>query len=612
MYSKSNSAFIEINQSLNKIYKNLENPLTEELGKELFKKLIVKYIFQNTLIFSMINNLEEKIMEIDIKEASKYINLLSFFFENNNSYDIPFGIYLSYLNPILSIIQSLIVDENIDFLSEIPEIYMKIVQNLMPDDINASNKTLNEDEKKVYEILQNFCIFNLKFDKKINQVIGSLCLTKLVENCPYVLKKEYLKKIIDNIISQLSSENFNAKYELLNCLISLILGAENLFNPFAKLVFNKILDFLTNEDWMKRKLSLNIIYTLSLYCKNEILPLKEHIINILDILKKDKVKEVRDISYLIAPMYEKEKNKINTNKKRNKNLSSGNIMSKIGKINYVKYNNITSFSPNRNIKNIENKIQNLKLKNFSKEINKTPQRVKSSEKRRKTSFNFNNKSISKEKKINRTKNFSFVNEKMVIKPDPNKSIFNTRKNMAFFKQNDNSDSKNKNLIIISNKEDNNDLINKKGNDIDNFLEEKRNEKNMVDNNNIEENMKKINKDYDINKDSINKLITLDAQIKKESNKKFDNNLISSPTKSFNQSKEISEFNHKDIKDNNLIKALLSEVRELSNKQISLLDLMEEIQTNTQNQIEDLNLKIVNLDGTIKELSEQLYLLQNEE
>ena len=286
-------------------------------------------------------------------------------------------------------------------------------------------------------------------------------------------------------------------------------------------------------------------------------------------------------------------------------------MIKIGKINYVKYNNITSFSPNRNIKNIENKIQNLKLKNFSKEINKTPQRVKSSEKRRKTSFNFNNKSISKEKKINRTKNFSFVNEKMVIKPDPNKSIFNTRKNMAFFKQNDNSDSKNKNLIIISNKEDNNDLLNKKGNDNDNFIEEKNDKKNIV-NNNIEENMKKINKDYDISKDSINKLITLDAQIKKESNKKFDNNLISSPTKSFNKFKEISEFNHKDIKDNNLIKALLSEVRELSNKQISLLDLMEEIQTNTQNQIEDLNLKIVNLDGTIKELSEQLYLLQNEE
>ena len=43
------------------------------------------------------------------------------------------------------------------------------------------------------------------------------------------------------------------------------------------------------------------------------------------------------------------------------------------------------------------------------------------------------------------------------------------------------------------------------NDNDNFIEEKKNEKNMVDNNIIEENMKKINKDYDISKDSINLL-----------------------------------------------------------------------------------------------------------
>ena len=45
---------------------------------------------------------------------------------------------------------------------------------------------------------------------------------------------------------------------------------------------------------------------------------------------------------------------------------------------------------------------------------------------------------------------------MVIKPDASKSIFNSHKNMAFFNQNNNSDSKNKNLIIISNREEIND------------------------------------------------------------------------------------------------------------------------------------------------------------
>ena len=365
MYSKSDSTFAEINKSLNKIYQYLNKPKTEQLGNDLFRKLIIKNISQNMLIFSIINSLEEKIMELPVSEIKSYANLLSYFFENN-SYNISLKIYLSYLNPILSIIQSLIIEKNFDFLSKIPDIFMKIVQNLIPDDINASNKKLDDDEKKIYEILQNFCIYNLKFDKKINQIIGSLCLTKLVENCPYVLKNNYMKLIVDTIISELSSEYFNAKYELLNCLISLILGAENLFCPYAETVFNTIIDFLTNDDWMKRKLSLNIIYTLIFYCKEEMIPLQEHILNILNILKKDKIKEIKDISILITKICDNNKNIINNkkknnsinnkkniyNKKRNKNLSCGNITSKIGKINYIKYNNISTLSPNRNIKKI--------------------------------------------------------------------------------------------------------------------------------------------------------------------------------------------------------------------------------------------------------------------
>ena len=628
MYSKSNSTFVEINKSLNKIYKYLISSKNEELGKDLFKKLIKKYIFQNTLIFSIINDLEEKIAKCSIKEKYKYTNLLSIFFENNE-YDIPLGTYLPYLNPILSIIQSTVIEKNIDFLPKIPEIFMKIIQNLIPDDILASNKKLSEEEKKIYEILQNFCVFNLKFDKKINQVIGSLCLTKLVENCPYVLKNEYIKTILDNILSLLSSENFDAKAELLNCLISLILGAENLFIPYAQLVFNKIIDFLANRDWIQRKLSLNIIYTLSLYCKTELISLKENILNILSSLKKDKVKEIRDISFLIAQMYEKDlinnSKKAKMNKKRNNHLSTGNIINKIKKINYIKYNNISSFSPNRTINNIKNKIQNMKQKKLFKEINTTPKKVNSKPKKRKSSFNnsLSDYGIKNKKYINRTRNLSFVNEKMVIKPDPNKSIFNTRKNLAFFKQNNNSDKKNKNLIIISNKEEND--IKKKYNTFEGFYKNKNRENNKDENiedisfekNNFEDNNEILNKDEDISKDDINRLILLDAQIKKDKIKKIDYNLISSTnnkTNSLTQQADKSEDKEKvkGLNNNNLIKVLLFEVRELSNKQISLLDLMEEIQTNTQNQIEYLNSKIINLDDTIKELTEELYILQNEQ
>ena len=448
MYSNSNSnlSFNEINTSLNKIYEYLNNPRTEEFGNELFKNLIMKYISQNTLFFSIINNLEEKIMNMNSSKISSYINLLSHFFDKN-IFDNSLKIYLPYLNPILSIIQSLIIEKNINFLSQIPEIFMKIVQNLTPDDITASNKNLKDYEKKIYEILHNFCFYNLENGQKINQVIGSLCLTKLVENCPYILKDEYIQIIINEIISQLSLDNFGAKQELLNCLISLILGAENLFKPYAKIVFNKIIDFLTDDDWVERKLSLNIIYTLVFYCKDEMISLKENILNIINILKNDKFKEIRDICLLIKSMFENDKkekidsqnkskknnsitknnrNQITTTKKRSNHLSSGNIISKIGKINYIKYNNISSFSPNRNTKNKTNNLKFTRLSPISKtNIEKENKKLAGSKKtsprkskRKIPSINLNSSDISQknQKHINRTKNFSFVNEKMIIRP----------------------------------------------------------------------------------------------------------------------------------------------------------------------------------------------------
>lgn len=39
----------------------------------------------------------------------------------------------------------------------------------------------------------------MKCDDKSNKVVGSLCLTKLVENCPIVLQSQYTKFIWDNI-----------------------------------------------------------------------------------------------------------------------------------------------------------------------------------------------------------------------------------------------------------------------------------------------------------------------------------------------------------------------------------------------------------------------------
>ena len=247
-------SFADIKTTLNKIYDYLSLKTTQEKGHELFKNLILKYINSQTLLFSLINNIQEKISNLAATEKPPYLSLLSLFFFNQSTSD-PHKLYYPFLSPVLSILQTQVVDSNNEIYAEITETFGEIVQYLMPNDISATNKEIDQEEKELYEGLQSFCIINIKIERNINRLIGSICLTKLVENCPYVLKNNYMKYILDNILDNISKNNFNAKNELLNCLISLILGAESLFCSYAKITLYKILDFLTDPDWLKKKTS---------------------------------------------------------------------------------------------------------------------------------------------------------------------------------------------------------------------------------------------------------------------------------------------------------------------------------------------------------------------
>ena len=851
MYSKKNSSFAEIKTTLNKIYDRISSKNTLEKGQELFKKLILKYINSKTLLFSLINNIQEKITNLPTIEKPPYIGLLSLFFFNQ-SVPEPHKLYHPFLSPVLSILQTQVMDSNNEIYEVITETFGEIVQALMPNDISATNKELDQEEKELYEGLQSFCIINIKIERNINRLIGSVCLTKLVENCPYVLKNNYMKYILDNILDNISKNNFNVKNELLNCLISLILGAESLFNQYAKITLYKILDFLTDPDWLKRKLALNVIYTLIFYCKDEILPLKAHIINFLNVLKTDKIKEVRDVSLTILQMLEDTYGIPAINNDNDINISSSEAslrdMIKNDNIPEIKPINTNNNDSDKNIKNDRYKKDNNKplppsLKTpidkpreqyASKSLNernsnnsnldnnrrinkedsnitnryerKTPvnKRNNSYDKRKVKELSMHNnrdrdkyKNVSKITKIernsslgkrmddkgidnypkerislnksdvlskdlnnlglrypkyvNRTKDFSFVNEKMVIKPDPKKSIFNSNKNMAFFQQ---AEKLNDNVIVIANdnKNNKNNSGNKNYNTQDNFYAPKKpkltNEDERKERDRRENKFKlreKIDEDYDNSIKNINKLITLDAKIKKDNiyqknnskrdddnnyqrsrikrdddsnyqrsrikrddsnNRKsnlkrdddsnyrksnlkrsgdnifqkriikrdddniYQNNNLQRSNDNIYQNSNLKKDDNKDTKsekasrsrsrrgndskdkdkdncsrgreyprrnyskrketnrneDNNtnsenrnttivadpdLVNVLLTEVRALSNKQISLLDLMDEIQSNTQQEIEQLNQKIYDLETIVKDLNHQLFYLQRD-
>ena len=772
----------EIKSSLISIYDKINKPPTKEVGYDLFLKLVHKNLYAPSQMNFIINHVSEFITPLEPKEKDPCMKLLSLIFYSPSSEEesIDSKIYFPYLSPVLTTLQNLIKDSNSTIFPTISNVFAEIVQNIMPTDIEASNIELEQEEKTAYEMMQGFCIYNMKYDDKSNRIVGSLCLTKLVENCPVVLQKQYMKLIWEVIMNLIDKKNFNAKYELLNCLISLILGAENLFTPYAHNTLYKVLDFLADTDWLKRKLALNVIYTLIFYCKDEILPLKEHIISFLRALKTDKVKEVREVCLLILKIFSENepKNKENTKDKNKSNFSSiNNSKKKFGnkvnsdnkntiknnkKINNTSNNNNISTNTNNNTNN--NKLKGTSQKKLGNKLNKDNELEKSSNKfsecivpeirnkdskENKISENFksdfdrsdmakeeqtnqkklllgvftplseqensgnitkktgmsssiknnldknnikennentqNNQTTNQNKFVNRKDDKTFINEKMVIKPDPNKSIFKSSPNPAFFNQ---ANKKSKDIVLVSkgdsqkfknnsiNNSQNQEIVinikEKNKTDIDKNNNEKEKQKEKELEQNIKPEEKKENVNISINSNKINtnevNINIKENKESKENKEKINPPVIKNkvaPIKRTKYIKKIPEkeekiekinepeieenniiikFNKKDdeeikvknyktyLKQNedkqqqniekkesnkknydpNLINTLLLQMNSLSQKQLSLIDVMDNIQMETQGQIKQLNKRISKLEKNVEELNNELYYLKKEE
>ena len=649
----------EIKTILLNVYEKLTKPSTKEVGYELFLKLILKHLYNPPSIAYIISQLAEFIPPLPPKEKEPTLNLLSLiFFDPNSNPENPKKktIYFQYLSLVLSIIQNIISDKNNSIFGLIANTFAEIVQNIMPTDINYALEEIDIEERKAYETLQGFCLYNMKQEEKVNRIVGSLCLTKLVENCPVVLQEKYMKLIWENIIHLIEMKNYTAKYELLNCLISLILGAENLFMPFANTTLYKVLDFLSEEDSNKRKLALNVIYTLIFYCKEEILPLKDHIVNFLKVLKTDKVKEVREVCLLILQIFsenepkkkEKEKsigaiintknkgNKNNLGKKENENKSKNKSRPKTG--NKMKKNNKffennkkfeknpfkdNSFDNTNYNKKPSNNINNANTTNINNNENPGDENIiKTNEFQKKLNNETNTVetnitgATSNQNKIKGKKSNNFVNEKMIIKPDPNKSIFKAVPNSAFFNQ---GNQNNKDIVVMAKKKPAKiNEINKNNN----IIKEENNEKNEIINQNQEiknEYKKDINKkkpkedlryknifnnddDNNFNKEINNNNKYENGEedniiINEESNNNI-NNIIDCDE--IPKQKNIYEKDNKYKKENvgnsnnNIIQKLLNQMDFLTKGQNSLEKMFNNIQLDTQEQIDNLNINYENL------------------
>ena len=184
----------------------------------------------------------------------------------------------------------------------------------------------------------------------------------MIEKYPIVKEKNYLDNIFKIIVSYYDDKLFICKLDLLNCTTSLIFTSETEFRPNANVCLFKVLDFLTDDEWMKRKISNKYSLSLIFYCKEEIMPVKDNIVEFLNRLKEDSVTEVREVC--IQTLKFIEGSEAGAANERDKRISNKNKKIVQENINYNDNQNKNKKVIPKDIKNI-NKSANInnKMKN---------------------------------------------------------------------------------------------------------------------------------------------------------------------------------------------------------------------------------------------------------
>ena len=358
-------------------------------------------------------------------------------------FDINPKLSHKYINNFITLINLFISENNKNNFSYLSDKFSEIV-NIFFNNIELSI----EEKKYIYSQILTFCLNNIKTNNTFEQSFGCLILTELIEKCCLFQKDDNLLETLWNHISKfLEDKWFICKLDILNCALSLIFVSESKFKKYANECLFKILEYLTDSDWMQRKIAINIIYTLIFYCKEEIINVKKNIIEFLTIVKEDPVAEVREaciqtLNYMneqdqldlgndeIKNISIKEKDEISSQDNNNYTINYDLDKENEDELLIKKDNNKESVSnTEKKITDIDKSKIKIKAKN-----SKLSQKMKKNNK-----ISKNNNSFTKSIKLNnehitQSQSHSFINPK-IKNHKPINNIINKNKFVPYYRPN---------------------------------------------------------------------------------------------------------------------------------------------------------------------------------
>ena len=523
-----------------------------------------------------INSKLDKLLKND--DTENFYSFVSEIIEENKEYvsdleqnlNLIYNILISDMNEsnhetkmaFICLFFEILISENIDFTLYLDKLLNLIIKTNIYSDENikriiniCSNATLSKTT--LYKKLINFAKNKVEYLYIIFSLVGfkDIIIDTLSENW---------ELIFDLMNSQEVKLNSTDIKNVLKCLELLINLSEDKFKPFASSALYQALDYLSETDIELQKRSLMIIYSLSKFCDEQLQPLSEHIVDFLKVLEKGKNVEINNLCNTMLKHFTGNEDEIEENENENENRND----------------NVEENEENENDEN-DNDNENNIIDNDDYPENKDNQEEQ-------------NEQIEQNEQNER--NFD-LNEVDDTKPE---DLIKNNTNNNISEEYDYNYEKRPKINMQNNIEINQEEQKEKY--IEYEIKPKENKREIIyeNQNDIEAYPKKINSNRKENKIQMNKYKPKPKEEYEENNEQMN--------------QEIENSNDNDNNNDNFynidIDAIMKKIKDLSNKQIIILNSIEQYKSDTERIINQKKLKIKSLEEKIEDLEEKIRIEKN--
>ena len=526
-----------------------------------------------------INSKLDKLLKND--DTENFYSFVSEIIEENKEYvsdleqnlNLIYNILISDMNEsnhetkmaFICLFFEILISENIDFTLYLDKLLNLIIKTNIYSDENikriiniCSNATLSKTT--LYKKLINFAKNKVEYLYIIFSLVGfkDIIIDTLSENW---------ELIFDLMNSQEVKLNSTDIKNVLKCLELLINLSEDKFKPFASSALYQALDYLSETDIELQKRSLMIIYSLSKFCDEQLQPLSEHIVDFLKVLEKGKNVEINNLCNTMLKHFTGNEDEIEENENENENRND----------------NVEENEENENDEN-DNDNENNIIDNDDYPENKDNQEEQ------------NEQIEQNEQNEQNERNFD-LNEVDDTKPE---DLIKNNTNNNISEEYDYNYEKRPKINTQNNIEINQEEQKEKY--IEYEIKPKENKKEIIyeNQNDIEAYPTKINSNKKENKIQMNKYKTKPKEEYEENNEQMN--------------QEIENSNDNDNNNDNFynidIDAIMKKIKDLSNKQIIILNSIEQYKSDTERIINQKKLKIKSLEEKIEDLEEKIRIEKN--